>query len=308
MKTNKTKGNHLRKPIMAAALIVGASTLIFQGFTQVAVAAVYDKTDVIPTSYANCSTATSQNAIPEGYTKANYTVGSIDLEYYQNKAPDKKDLTKEEAAELAAQYIWEIYGVSLEGQTIEMGYDSDTDIIPRTRWVADVKMKNQDYHDGYRVKSYEVTVDSVTGEKLGICMERMLKANVKAGPDYSIDENTFKAAAKELAVKYNIVGGGIASINCTGQGATFPTNVIGTYGDPDISFEFHGTNGEVASMTISRYDKLLKGITFNGQYKYDLLWIEKNDKEMQADTAADQKAATTTSGDQTSSFILTEDK
>ncbi len=311
MKENRSEGKHFKKTIIAAAMIIGASTMIFQGFTQVVAAAEYNKMNTIPTSYANSADVSSKTALPEGYKKANYTVGDSDLPYYENKTPSEKDLTKEAAAELVAQHLWQVYGADLEGQTIKMGYDTATDNTPRPMWIADVEMKNQDYHDGYRAEGYSVWLDSVTGDLLSIGMNRTLKEKVKAGPDASLDESKYEAVAKKLAEKYNIVHGDIESMNCTGQGASFSTNVIGTYGDPDISFEIHGKNGEVALLSISRYDEVLKGIMYNGQYKYDLLRIKKLEEEMEKETQAkakaDQKAATANSGAQDSFLVVTEE-
>lgn len=307
MKENRSEEKHIKKTILAAAMIIGASTMMFQGFTQVAAAAEYNKTNTIPTSYVSSTDVSSKTALPEGYKKANYTVGSIDLPYYENKTPSEKDLTKEAAAELTAQYLWQVYGADMEGQTIEMGYDTATDNTPRPMWTADVKMKGQDHQDGYRVDGYSVWLDSVTGDLLNIGMNRTLETQVKAGPDASLDESKYEAAAKKLADKYNIVHSDIESMNCTGQGASFSTNAIGAYGDPEISFEIHGKNGEVALMSISRYDEVLKGIMYNGQYKYDLLRIEEMEKEAQTKAKADQKAATPTSGNQAPSFTITSD-
>jgi len=202
MKENRSEEKHLKKTFLAAAMIIGASTMVFQGFTQVAAAAEYNKTNTIPTSYASYTDVSSKTALPEGYKKANYTVGSIDLPYYANKTPKKKDLTKEAAAELAAQYLWQMYGADMEGQTIEMGYDMAADNTPRPRWTADVKMKGLDYNEGYRVDSYEVVMDSVTGELFNIGMGRTLEAKVKAAPDASLDESKYEAVAKKLAEKY----------------------------------------------------------------------------------------------------------
>lgn len=300
MKTSSGNAKRLKKTVMAAALIIGTSTIVFQGMTQAAAATVYNKTDSIPTRYVNNLNLTAQLTVPEGYTKANYTVGSIDLPYYANKVPTKKDLTKKEAAELAAQYLWQIYGVNLEGQTIEMGYDTVTDSTPRPTWTADVNMKNQTFHNGYRVDSYEVEIDSVTGEMLGIDMDRTLQAKVKAGPDYSIDESKYEAAAKKIAEKHNIVHSNIQSVSCTGQGASFSSNAVGTYGDPDISFEVQGKNGEVALMTISRYDQVLAGIEFNGQYQYDKERAANLDEKI----TEQQKSSSKVSSDSTKSSTL----
>lgn len=310
MKTNKQEGKNLKKTVMAATLIIGASTMMFQGLTQVAVAAVYNKTDTIPTSYVACAKGAFQVILPEGYTKANYKVGTIDLEYYKNNVPTEKDLTKEDAAELAAQYIWQVYGVDLEGQTIEMGYDTNTEVNPHPKWDADVFMKGQGYHEGYRVKLYEVIIDSVTGELFSIGMDRTLEAKVNANPESSIDESEsgeFAVKAKELAKKYDIVHSDIESINCTGQGASFPTNEIGTYGDPTIDYEIHGANGEVAFLSLSRYDKRLLGITFNGQAKYDLLWIKELDKKFQMDSNAQQNRANYADKTQAPFLVITGD-
>ncbi len=216
-------------------------------------------------------------------------------------------MTKELAAELTAQYLWQVYGANMEDQTIEMGYDVATENTPRPMWTAYVKMKGQDQHDGYRVNIYSVWLDSVTGDLLSIGMDRTLEAKVKAGPDDSLDESKYEAVAKKLAEKYNIVHSDIESINCTGQGASFPTNAIGTYGDPDISFEIHGNNGEVALMSISRYDEVLKGIMYNGQYKYDLLRFKEMEKEAQANAAARQKSAPSAGGNQAPSLVITAD-
>lgn len=308
MKENRSEEKHFKKTIFTAAMIIGASTMIFQGFTQAAAASVYNKTNTVPTSYVNTDVP-SKTALPEGYKKANYTVKLNDLPYYEKKTPTEKDITKEAAAELAAQYLWQVYGADLEGRIIEMGYDTATDNIPRPMWVADIVMKGQGYHDGYRVDAYCAGIDAVTGELLDIGVDRTLEAKVKAGPDASLDEGRYEAAAKKLAEKYNIVHSDIESIICTGQGASFPreTHVIGTYGDPDISFEIHGKNGEVALMTISRYDEMLKGIVYNGLYKYDLLRFEEFEKEAQAQAKSDQKAADAADGNQAPSLVITSD-
>lgn len=310
MKTNKQEGKNLKKTVMTATLIIGASTMMFQGLTQIAVAAVYDKKDTIPTSYVASAKDMFQMTAPEDYTKANYKVGTTNLEYYKNNVPTEKDLTKEEAAELAAQYIWQVYGADLEGQTIEMGYDTNTDVNPHPKWNADVFVKGQDYHDGYSVKLYEVIIDSVTGELFSIGMERTLEARINAGPESSIDESEsgeFAVMAKELAKKYDIVHGDIESINCTGQGASFPTNEIGTYGDPTISYEIHGTNGEVAFISLSRYDKMLLHITFNGQAKYDLLWIKELDKKFQKESESRRNVSTSVDETQAPNLVVNGD-
>ena len=65
-------------------------------------------------------------------------------------------MTKEDAAEIGAQALWEVFDVNLEGQVIEMGYQQATDSLPRSTWYADVMINGK--------RSYYFSVDSVTGE------------------------------------------------------------------------------------------------------------------------------------------------
>ena len=295
MKTNPPAGKPFKKSVLAAALIIGTGTLAFQGFTQAAAAAAYDRTNTLPTSYANYGTHSSPVAqtVPEGYVKANYTVGSINLPYYDGKTPDAKDISKAAAAELAAQALWQLYGVDLNGQEIEMGYDEATENLPRSCWTADVAIKGQNSDQDYTVKLYSVVIDSVTGELLNIGQDRTLKHDVSLAFDLALDQNPEKygaayiEAAQNLAEKYNVVHSAIQSVTYAGQGSS--------ENDPQISFEIRGTNGEVALMGISQYDKALSGLVYSGQYKYDLLRIQKLEQEAKATGAARQN--TTPTGD-----------
>lgn len=287
-----------KRTVLAAVTIIGTGTILFQGLTQAVVAAEYNKTNTIPTSYVNVDVS-FQTELPEGYKKANYAVKLNDLQYYENNTPTEKDMTKEDAAELAAQYLWQVYGANLEGQTIVMGYTNTTsDNIPRPMWVAEVEIKSQDYHDGYRVDGYGAWIDSVTGELLHIYINRTLEEKIEVGSITTPDEDPgkYESTAKKLAEKYNVVHGEIESIKYVGQGCT-TTNPPDIYGDPNISFEIHGKNGEIAHMSFSRYDEVLLGITYNGQYKYTLLRAEDHrQKAQEARDRSAQRAADAASG------------
>jgi len=256
MKRNTLERKNLKKTILAATMVVGASTLLFQGSTQAMTAMEFKKTNTIPTSYVNYTTGSSQtveNTLLKGYKKANYKVGAIDLEYYRNQAPTSKDMAKEEAAEIGAQALWQVFGVSLEGQVIEMGYQQPTESLPRSSWYADVIINGK--------HSYSFTMDSVTGELFNIDRVRTLDKKVSVAFDAALDKNPqeYVALAKKLAEKYNVVHSPIKSVAYNGQG--YGSN------DPTISVDITGENGEIALMTFSRYDKALLGIGYNGSYK-----------------------------------------
>ena len=296
MKTNKSEGKHVKKSVLATAMIIGASTMMFQGFTQVAAATEYNKTNTVPTSYVSYidqSSSTTKNSLPEGYKKANYTVRNIDLEYYRNQKPTSKDMAKKDAAEIGAQALWSVYGLSLEGQVVEMGYQSATDSIPRSRWYADVLINGE--------RSYSFEVDSVTGDLFAVTRSRTLDKNVSVAYDAALAKNPqeYAALAKKTAEKLNVVHGAVASVeyNCQGYGNN----------DPDITFNIKGENGEVASMTFSRYDKALLAVSYNAGYQYTLKTMERIEQETKDKAVQRQKSASSASGNQAPSLTITVD-
>lgn len=286
MKTNILEGKYVKKSVLAAAMIIGTSTMMFQGFTQVAAAAEYNKTNTIPTSYVSYmdqSSNTSKSSLPEGYKKVNYTVKDIDLAYYKNQTPTSKDMVKKDAAEIGAQVLWSVYGLNLEGQVIEMGYQPATDSIPRSSWYADVLINGE--------RSYYFQVDSVTGELFGVGHSRMLDKNVSVAYDAALAKNPqeYVTLAKETAEKLNVVHGAVVAAEYNGQG--YANN------DPTISFNIKGENGEVALMTLSRYDKALLGIGYSAEYKYTVEYAKQLDQQAE-EAAQRQKSASAVSGNQ----------
>lgn len=268
MKDTKLDKNGFRKNILAAAVVIGACTLLFQGFTQAATVVEANQTTTVPTSYAKAASSPSpsaQQSLPEGYEKANYTVRAIDREYFRNQIPTSKDMTREEAAEIGAQALWEIFGLNLEGQVIELGYQQPTERLPRSNWNADVLVNGK--------LGSTFWVDSVTGELLTIGRERKLDKEVSVAFDAALDKNPqeYVELAKKMAEKYNVVHGAIKSVAYNSQG--YSNN------DPTISLDITGDNGEIALMSFSRYDKALLGIAFNGLYKPSLESTAKRVKQ-----------------------------
>jgi len=294
MKKNRLEGKRFKNSVIAAFMIMGASTMMFQGFTQVATAAEYNKTNTVPTSYEKQLSYTNNNSLPEGYKKTNYTVKDINLPFYRSQTPTSKDITKKDAAEIGAQALWSIYGLSLEGQVIEMGYQPATENIPRSTWCGDVLING--------VISYGFEVDSVTGEIFSVIHSRTLNKKVSVGYDSSLAGNNSEYAelAKKTAEKFNVVHGAVAAVDYNCQG--FAND------DPDITFNLKGENGEVASMTFSRYDKALLSISYHAGFQYTLKTIEKLDQKMQEMDLQIKKAASSSNGNQTPSLIVFEQK
>lgn len=271
MRKTKKPVNKKMKGLLLAVGILGVSTVLFQGFTQVATAAEYNKTSIVPTSYATLeekSIDTKKEMVSEGYKKTNYTVKDNALENYRKQTPTSKDMTKEEAAEAGAQGLWNIYGISLEGEVVEMGYQPANEDYPSSSWCGDV------YIEGKLLYGFEV--DSVTGEIFSVFYNRTLGKKVAVGLDLDLHNDNggeYQTLVKETAEKFNIVNGTVASVKYNCQGTQND--------DPDITFDITGENGEVAQLTFSRYDKALLNITFNGRQQYVLKYVEKMDREIE---------------------------
>lgn len=260
MAMNEYKRKGVGKTILTATAVIGASTFLSMGILQAATATELKKTDKVPTVYANYEVDSSQAVqrnVPNGYKKAEYTIGDIELEYYRSQTATSKDMSVEEAAEIGAQALWEVFDVNLERQVVEMGYEQATDGLPRSAWYGEVLMNGE--------LSFHFSVDSVTGELFSIGRaSRTLDENVSVAFDPALDKDPqeFVELAKETAKKYNVVDG-IVNAEYNGQG--YAEN------DPTISIDVTGENGEIALMTFSRYDKELLGIGYSASYKP---WLE----------------------------------
>ena len=64
-----------------------------------------------------------ENALPDGYVKPDYQLADNDLEYYRDKKPTSADLSREAAAELGVQGLYRVFGLDMNGKTIEMAYN-----------------------------------------------------------------------------------------------------------------------------------------------------------------------------------------
>ena len=241
-----------KQTILAATAIIGASTLLFQGFVQVVTASDFNKTNTIPTSYANyaaASSQTTQNSLPVGYKKANYTVKAMN-----NQKPTSKDITKEAAAEIGAKALWEMFGQSLEGKVIQISYQKPSEILPRAKWYAEVKINEK--------LNYFFYIDAVTGEFFSINRERWFDEKI-ADYDEELAKNPqdYVTVAKKYADQFQVVHSPVKSVEYQAQSN-------GGNNDPIMQVQITGENGEIADMYIARKDKELLGVTYHTENKY----------------------------------------
>lgn len=234
-------------------LFVTVCMVGFNTFAEAAVRSEMGRVETVPTVY-NVPAQETGEEVPKGYKKANYTVEKDPLEYYKNQKPAEKDLTQEEAAELGARLVWKIFGAELDGAIIYMGYDSGTSTLPRATWSGDIRFGTERKPED---NCYSFIIDAVTGENFSVCHSRTLNVKVELGLDADLEKNPqeYLELAKQFAEQKELVGGKVAAVryNCQGYSAN----------DPDIAIDVVGENGEKANITISRYDKAVKGICFN---------------------------------------------
>lgn len=138
------------KGIKIIAFIGGFSLL----FTQFIIARELSTTTKVPTTYNVSELSYLVNRqIPTGYVKANYkaiySIGTL------SKTPSSKDLSLQEAAEIAAQEIFKLSGEQLDNQTLQMSYYPQTSKASSS-WTAEV-----DITPSYGISA---TIDGSTGE------------------------------------------------------------------------------------------------------------------------------------------------
>ncbi|MNO61393.1 hypothetical protein D3C76_520400 [compost metagenome] len=114
---------------------IGVSFLMF---TQVVVASELETITKVPTTYNVSELSHLVNRqIPTGYVKANYK--AVYSPNTQSKTPNSKDLSLQEAAEIAAQEIFKFTGEKLDNQTLQMSYFHYPQAgRPNSTWMARV--------------------------------------------------------------------------------------------------------------------------------------------------------------------------
>ena len=206
-----TRKKGFGKAALAALAMIATSVLLFGYFSQSVLAADLGRSQTIPTSYA---AAPAELTPPTGYQKADYTITADPL------CPDQagsQALTMEQAAELGAQMLWEVYGADLSGATIYMGYSSGTETFPRAFWSGDVRFGSSRTPQD---PGFTFSLDAVTGERFSACQSRVLDVELDLGLDAALAENPqeYLELARQLALEKNLVHGQVdaVSYNCQG--------------------------------------------------------------------------------------------
>ncbi len=256
------KQKNMLKLTAAALAIIGAGTIAFHLASEVTLAANEGKVETVATTYQVPDS--SQTALPVHEEKErkeetkeekqeekgtiNYT---LSMDSLNTGTPADTDLTMEEAAEIGAGYLKEIYGLDLNGAYVYMSYYPGTQTFPRPFWSADVLFEKEQKPESTR---WDYMVDAVTGELFDISHARQLGVSVPLCIDAALEKDygQYAELAKKKVAECKLIDGSVNRVEYNCQG--YQCN------DPTITVDVIGENGEIVNMTFSRYDQAFLGL------------------------------------------------
>ena len=173
----KTKGKETLKVVVASALAIGVFSAALIGANHLAFAAATNGTQVIPAAVTEVPASAPQNLPPNGFQTPDLTViGSPALGQHANNTASASAMSMEEAAQIGAQYIWDVFGESIDGMYVEMLFSS----VPshsRALWIGIVFPDNPASMEANDLQSrahrahnelYRFAIDAVTGLRVDI--------------------------------------------------------------------------------------------------------------------------------------------
>lgn len=236
---------------LETAAVIGVCALVFAGISQTAFSAVTNQTATVQAAYSTqVLNGGSASGIPTGYIKADY---KLQVGQYSSQ-PAVEAISMEEAAERGAQDLWKVFGLDLNGKTIEMTYNKVTSSQLRADWTGIVTIDKN--------LSYFFSIDAVTGEVRVTHMDKYWDENVDTGMDTSLMKNhiEYDSLAKTITEKLQLVAGRIASVEYYGQG--FTTNPAGSQ-NSNVSLRVTSENGQQAQLEFSRYNQEFLGVDYD---------------------------------------------
>jgi len=158
------KGNEIIKVVMATMLSIGLFSVAFVGANHIVFAVACNQVETLPRLEAIRDTSVAEVRPLENYQRPTIFVYEESPNFYVKSA---NALSPQEAAELGAQYIWEVFGESIDGKKVEMfysGHPSQT----RAYWHGSVADSSVARENVSQEAIFRFTLDAVTGERLGI--------------------------------------------------------------------------------------------------------------------------------------------
>jgi hypothetical protein len=164
------------KVVSATALCLGIFGAAFLGINRITLASATEGTQPLqlPPPAVNISAANVALVVSEENRKPDMELNVI---FESDTVPSRNALTPEAAAEIGAQYIWDMFGESIDGKSVQMTY-SNPPATTRAFWIGVVfeqgtrlinrESSIEDRMQFGRSTHFTFTVDAITGEWVNI--------------------------------------------------------------------------------------------------------------------------------------------
>jgi hypothetical protein len=195
------------KAALVSALAIGVFSAAFIGVNSLALAAATSGTTTIPPT--ELVVGVPENLPPEGFTAPNITVIEIPFEFGEVSA---HAMSAREAAQIGAQYIYDVFGSSIDGMYVQMIYSHPPAVIG-PNWIGTVARSPQALESRLDVRGtpnenfaplYRFAIDAVTGSRVNVSQQ----GAIDRGP---LDRDA------AMAARYAMRDTGWFDMNLTGQ-------------------------------------------------------------------------------------------
>ena len=161
----RKKGNEFFKVMAIAILCIGVFSAGFIGISNMAFASTASGTESIPLTQTAVNIP-AENTQAEGFQSPALTVlEHPELNNHANNTVPADAISMEDVAQIAAQYIWDMYGKSIDGMYVQVLYGAWSSHT-RVFWMVEVAETKEAFEDFNSM--FSITLDAVTGERISI--------------------------------------------------------------------------------------------------------------------------------------------
>jgi len=238
MKTQISKSKEILRLITACVLSVVLLSAAFIGFNQLAFATVTNRTEPLPpvaspaAAYVAADVAPTQEMQVNDSDSETYEVNEIvfvppaltviEAPWQRYHAIPSSAIAMEDAAQIGARYIWDVFGTNIDGMYVQMMF-ADHASQTNTWWSGTVFVEHPDnptinyivnvYGDErFALPVYSFTINGITGERISISysgqrghMPITIPERISA---VVVDDEEYDGLLYATAERVVVVGGG----------------------------------------------------------------------------------------------------
>lgn len=156
----KIKANEKGKTIAVSVVSIGLLSAMFIGVNSLVFAAESNKTESLTPDKTTVEVTTQNSSLSVDFQEPSLTIYELDSELDNPRKASA--MSYENAAQIGAQHIWEIFGEHIDGMFVEMFYEVSA-FTARTYWTGIVFASQEDMDNGNPL--FNFIVDAISGEK-----------------------------------------------------------------------------------------------------------------------------------------------